>query len=226
MTDDRDWGHTADRLGRAAVADGAPTRWYEELWGAAARDEIDTPWDRPAPNPPVAEQVEVLGAGAGRRAVVVGAGLGADAELLAGHGWETTAFDISPSAVELARGRHPESRVTYRMDDLLDPSPAVRGIFDLVVEVFTLQALHPSLRSAAGDGLRALLAPGGTALVAQFVREQGAPYTEAPPWLLDEAEVRALAARDVHLERLERRPHPSSPSGPDLWVALLRRDGR
>ncbi len=226
MGGDRSWGTAADRLGRAAVTDGAPTRWYEELWSAAARDEIDTPWDRAAPNPPVAEHVEAAGPGAGRRAVVVGAGLGADAELLAARGWETTAFDISPSAVALARARHPGSPVTYRVDDLLDPSRALRGAFDLVVEVFTLQALHPTLRGTADAGVRALLAPGGTALVAQFVREEGAPYTEEPPWLLDEQEVRGVASGDVRLEALDRRPHPASPSGPDLWVALLRRDPR
>src|SRR5687767_9782423 len=46
MSENRDWEPAADRLGQAAAADGEPTRWFEELWSAAARDEIDTPWSR------------------------------------------------------------------------------------------------------------------------------------------------------------------------------------
>ena len=57
----RDWDALASRLGSEAVADGAPTRWFEELWSAAARDEVDLPWDRRSPLPPVAEHVTALG---------------------------------------------------------------------------------------------------------------------------------------------------------------------
>ncbi len=42
----RDWDELADELGVAAVADGDPTRWYDELWSAAARGEVSMPWDR------------------------------------------------------------------------------------------------------------------------------------------------------------------------------------
>ena len=42
----RDWDALAGRLGSRAAAEGAPTRWFEELWSAAARDEVDLPWDR------------------------------------------------------------------------------------------------------------------------------------------------------------------------------------
>ena len=55
---ERAWGPVADRLGQAAAADGEPTRWFEELWSAAARDEVDTPWDRDEPYPPVAALVD------------------------------------------------------------------------------------------------------------------------------------------------------------------------
>ncbi|MGL5930446.1 MAG: hypothetical protein ACRCY8_16055, partial [Dermatophilaceae bacterium] len=99
----------------------------------------------------------------------------------------------------------------------------LRGVFDVVVEVFTVQALHPSLRARAGAGLRALLAPGAVMVVVQFVRERGQPSSSEPPWLLDEHEVRALAAGDVVLESLVRRPHPHRSDGLPLWVAVFRR---
>ena len=88
--------------------------------------------------------------GTGRRAVVVGAGYGADAEHLAALGYETTAFDISPAAVAAARERYPDSAVDYRVADLLDLPDDLVGAFDLVVEIYTIQALHGSLRERRG----------------------------------------------------------------------------
>jgi hypothetical protein len=222
-TPDRDWDRHADRLAARAVADGEPTRWFDELWSAAAADEVDTPWARTVAYPPVVAHVDAAGPGGGRHAVVVGAGLGADAELLAAHGWRTTAFDLSPAAVDLARQRHPGSRVEYRVADLLDLPADLVGAADLVVEVFTVQALPPSLRAEAVAGVRSLVAPGGTLLAVQFVRERGTPAGAGPPWLLDEDEIRSLAGDGLVLDALDRHPHPSNPAGPDLWVAVLRR---
>lgn len=218
----RDWGVFADRHGARAVDDGEPTRWFEEIWSAGARDEIEVPWDRETAYAPVLDFVDATGASEGRRAVVAGAGLGADAELLAARGYATVAFDIAPSAVELARRRHPDSEVTYLVADLLDLPAELIGAFDLVIEVFTVQAIWRGLRSTAVAGIRRLLAPGGEALVIQFVRPDGAA-DEGPPWLLDRSEMESFAADDVHLVRLGARPHPSRPEGLPLWVGVLRR---
>ncbi|MBD3783578.1 MAG: class I SAM-dependent methyltransferase [Micrococcales bacterium] len=222
MSTDRDWDRRADELAAASVAE-SPTRWFVQLWGEAAEDRIDTPWARTAAYPPVVEHVAAAGPGEGRRAVVVGAGLGADAEHLATQGWAMTAFDVAPAAVELARDWHPGTVVDYRVADLLDLPPDLVGAFDLVVDVFTVQALPPRVRPEAVAGVRALLAPGGTLLAVQFVRERGEDPGVDPPWLLDEDEVRSLAAGDVVLHSLDRRGHPLNPAGPDVWVAVLRR---
>ncbi len=223
MGDARSWDVEGSRLAAQAASDGEPTRWFEELWSAAARDEVDLPWHRTAPYPPVLALVDAAGDGAGRRAVVVGAGLGADAELLAARGYRTVAFDLARSAVELARARHPGSGVDYRVADLLDLPADLVGAFDLVVDVFTVQALPRPLRAAAVDGIRSLLAPGGELLAVQFVHEDGAPEDDGPPWLLTRAEMESFAVGDVSLVSLHRDPHPLRPGGPDAWVGLFRR---
>jgi SAM-dependent methyltransferase len=217
----RDWDDLADDLGVRAVADGEPTRWYDELWSAAERGEVSLPWDHTDPNPVLADWVAAAGDGVGRRAVVVGCGLGADSEHLAGHGWRTTAFDISPAAVAAVRDRYPASEVDYREGDLLDLDEEVAGVFDLVVEIFTLQALHPSLREGAVSGVRRLLAPGGQALVIQMVRPDDQPRTTEPPWTLTRAEMEAVAGDGVHLESLDE-VLPAGRVNP-LWRMLLRR---
>ena len=79
-----------------------------------------------------------------------------------------------PSAVELARSRHPGSAVDYRVADLLDLPDDLVGAFDLVVDVFTVQALPRALRDDAVAGMRSLLAPGGELLAVQFVLPDGA----------------------------------------------------
>lgn len=219
----RSWDAFADDHGVRAVEDGQPTRWFEEVWSAGARDEIDLPWDRDEAYPPLTTLLAERDPAQTGRAVVVGAGLGADAELVSRQGFRTTAFDIAPSAVALARSRHPASEVDYRVADLLDLPDDLVGAFDLAVEIFTVQALPPSLRTAAQQGIRRLLAPGGEALVVQFVRPDHDSGESGPPWLLDRAEMAAFAGDDVTWRSLETRPHPTRPGGLPVWVGVLRR---
>jgi SAM-dependent methyltransferase len=220
MTSGREWDDLADHLGIAAVAEGEPTRWYDELWSAAGRGEVALPWDHTDPFPLLPAWLDELGAASGRRAVVVGCGLGADSEHLAGRGWATTAFDISPAAVRAVRDRYPDSLVDYREGNLLDLSDDLVGAFDAVVEVFTIQALHPSLRSQASAGVRSLLAPGGQALVVQVVRTDGEDYTPEPPWTLDRAEIEAVAGGDVTIASLDRVEPPGRSA---VWRLVLTR---
>ena len=222
MSQDRDWDELADELGVAAVDDGDPTRWYDELWSAAARGEVPMPWDRTDPHDLLAGFAEGRD-GAGKRAVVVGAGYGADAEHLASLGYATTAFDISPAAVAATRERYPDSPVDYRVADLLDLPDDLVGAFDLVVEIYTVQALHGSLRDDAMAGVRRLVAPGGTLLVVQIVREDGEEVGAEPPWLLDRAEMAAFAGDGLVAESLDRLPNPDVAEARDRWRMVLTR---
>src|ERR1017187_7080256 len=76
-----------------------------------------------------------------RGALVVGCGLGEDAEYIARLGYATTAFDIALTAIAAARSRFPGSPVEYQVADLLAPPPWWSHAFALVVESTTLQAL-------------------------------------------------------------------------------------
>jgi SAM-dependent methyltransferase len=191
------------RRASAAVGADDPTGWFEPLYAASARGEMDVPWDGGAPSPLL---VEWTGAraldGAGRRALVVGCGLGDDAEHVAGLGFATVAFDIAPTAIRLARERFPGSPVDYVVADLLDAPPEWTAAFDLVVESITVQALHASVRPRAIAAIPALLAPGGTLLVISGAREADEP-ADGPPWPLVRAEVEAFATGGVEIVRIE-----------------------
>jgi SAM-dependent methyltransferase len=124
-------------------------------------------------------------------ALVVGCGLGDDAEHVASLGFTTVAFDISATAVATARRRHPESVVDYQTADLLTPPTQWYGAFDLIVEVFTIQVLTGPSRRTAMAQLARLLAPSGQLLLIARAREDDDP-PGAMPWPLTRAELESF----------------------------------
>jgi SAM-dependent methyltransferase len=177
-------------LGRASAARGEPTAWFDRVYKDAGGDPTLVPWADLRPHPALAELLAAPGATDGvRRALVVGCGLGHDAEAVVAAGVDDVlAFDVSPEAVAWARRLHPESRVRYEVADLLAPPPSWRGAFDLVVESTTLQALPPDARAGAFRAIADALAPRGRLFLATRVREEG-EVVEGPPWPPTLAEV-------------------------------------
>jgi len=155
-------------------------------------------------------------AGAGKRAVVVGSGLGRDAELIASLGFDTVAFDVSPTAVRGAQRRHPESKVRYVVADLLELPVGWPGAFDLVVESITVQSLPRRLRVQATAAVADLVAPAGTLIVVSGVLGEHEDPDDGPPWPLTRPEIEAFSDHDLTPVRIERFD--------DRWRAEFRRE--
>ena len=201
---ERDWDLRAGELSARAIADGEPTAWFDRLYAEGATGSVSMPWDRDEPHPLLREWAEARGLdGAGKRAVVVGSGLGADAEYLSRHGFATTGFDIAETAVRLARERHPDSTVDYRVADLLDLPAEWCGAFDLVVEIFTVQALPDPPRADAMAAIRSLVAPGGTLVAIAFRYVHGDDSEAGPPFPLTRSAMDALAGDELAVVRAE-----------------------
>ena len=201
-------------------ADDDATGWFELLYQRAENGDAVVPWDSGEPNPLLVEWARDRD-GAGRRALVVGAGLGDDAEHVARRGYATVAFDIAPTAVAAARRRFPGSPVDYRVADLLDPPAEWAGAFDLVVENITVQALPPRLHATATANVAATVAPGGTLLVLSALGEEGVAV-DGPPWPLTRAEIDAFAAGDLRAVRVEELRRADDPRY-RRWRAEFRR---
>jgi SAM-dependent methyltransferase len=197
------------------------TGWFEPLYSAAAAGEAEIPWDRNEPSGVLVEWARGLD-GKGRRAVVVGSAGGADAEFVAGLGFDTVGFDIAPSAIELARSRHPETRVEYVTADLLDLPDEWLGAFDLVVESINAQALPDPPRPQAIANIARLVAPGGALFVTEAVRGDGEPPADGPPWPLTRAEIESFAAGALESVSIDIVDHPTQP-GSRRWRAEFRR---
>ena len=167
--------------------------WFEQLYAQVDSSGLSVvPWADLKPNPNLVswldrEQVD----GRGKSALVVGCGLGDDAEGLSRLGFRVTAFDISPSAIGMAAQRFPNSEVEYVTADLFHPPVDWTRRFDLVHEAYTLQVLPRVLRSKAMGQLASFVSPGGMLLLIARARDE----TEEPgemPWPLTRAELEAV----------------------------------
>ncbi len=212
----------AGNLAEQAIASGDPTGWFERLYAAAEAGQTEVPWDRHAPSHFLVEWAGQRGlAGSGKRALVVGCGLGEDAEFIAGLGYQTVAFDISPTAIAAARRRFPESAVEFRVANLLDPPPEWHRTFDLVVESLTLQALSDPPRRDAIARVGDLVAAGGILIVIARAREEG-EVVDGPPWALTRAEIDALGQTGLKPVRIEDMRTEAMP-WPRRWRAQFAR---
>jgi SAM-dependent methyltransferase len=196
--------------------------FFDGLYVAADGGGEPVPWDRGgAPQQLLADwAAERQVTGTGRRAVVVGCGLGGDAEFLARLGFAVVGFDFSPPAIEAARRLNPGSRVDYEVADLLALPQSWLGGYDLVLESLTVQSLPRSIRPQVVAAVRSLAAPGGTVLV---ISAQQAVRAEAPtgPWPLSRADVESFAGAGFGEVRVEQ---PPGPDGQPRWRAEFRRD--
>jgi SAM-dependent methyltransferase len=179
-----------------AAAAGDATSWSELLYQAAARGEAAIPRASLAPSPHLARWARARPLrGTGRTALVAGRGFGDDAEFVASPGFGVVAFDISPTAIDGARSRFPGSSVDYAPGDLLNPPASWRGALGLVAEIYTIQPLHGTARTAALSVLPRLVAPGGTLLIIAHATGEPAPGRDPSsfPWPVTRAEIDSAA---------------------------------
>jgi hypothetical protein len=117
-----------------------------------------------------------------------------------------TAFDVSPTAMQMARDRHPGSQVDYVVADLLNLPRQWAGAFALVVECLTVQSLPEEVRPRAIAAVTQTVAPRGTLLVIASARDEADGPVGGPPWPLTRAEVESFARGPVKHVRIDALP--------------------
>ena len=191
-------------LADEALSQANPSGWFEPLYEAAQRDTDQVPWAHLTLHPHLQDwldQAEIQGQG--RTALVIGCGLGDDAETLQAQGFQVTAFDIAPTAIAWCHQRFPDSAVTYCVADVLAVPAAWQQGFDLVVESRTIQALPLTVRSQVIQAIAPLVAVNGTLLVLTRLRDTETE-PEGPPWPLSERELSQFESLGLHEVRRQR----------------------
>ncbi len=179
---------------RSATA-GEWAAWFESVYREAGGDAERVPWGRLRPSAAMLAWMNSEAPGLvrpGACVTVVGCGLGDDVRELADRGYDVTGFDVSPTAIEWARKRHPDLADRLHVADLLDLPASLKRRADLVVEVSTIQAVHPDLREKIVAGIASLARPRGVVLAVCRGRDDGAACAEGPPFALSCGELTGL----------------------------------
>lgn len=175
---------TSQELAKKSLKNGSPTAWFEQLYAQSDTSGDGVPWARMQPNPYLVQWLdEEHVVGNGRKTLVVGCGLGDDANELAERGFNVTAFDVSQSAIEICKTRFPESDIDFQQADLFAPPTSCHEHFDFVFESITVQSLPPDYQETAMRRISSFVKQGGQLLVLTWVRSPDTPLT-GPPWRL------------------------------------------
>ena len=153
-------------LSAAAYANGDYTGWFETLYAEAQGNSDAIPWADRGVNAWLINWIEISQLNwQNLRVLVVGCGLGDDAEYLAKLGAKVTAFDLSQTAIDWCHQRFPTSQVNYQAVDLFTAPSEWKFGFDLVIEIYTIQALPANIRPKAIDIIGNFIAPNGKLFV-------------------------------------------------------------
>ena len=197
-------------------------RTFEEIYVQAGQDFTAIPWAALAPPPALVAWLDRQPPPAGDPALIIGCGLGDDAEEAARRGYQVTAFDLSPTAIGHCRDRFPGSAVDYLVADLFQLPAGWAARFALVVEIRTLQSLPLSQRAEASAAMTATVRPGGRV----FVHCLGRDDDEVPatrPWPVSRRELGGFAA--AGLKETEFADQPATPRNERTFTAVYTRPG-
>ena len=157
-------------------------------------EQDTTPWDRGVPSPQLRTWLESATLQP-CRILVPGCGRGHEVLLLAASGFDVTAVDYAPAAVEHVKGRLLEAGLRARVfaADVRDWTPDTA--FDAVYEQTCLCALHPDDWTAYAAQLHRWLVPDGQlyALFMQALKTGAAEgLIQGPPYHCDIHAMRAV----------------------------------
>lgn len=200
-----------------------PTGWFDSIYSSAGGDHTAVFWADLAANPYLLEWLKEHPAKmSGKRAIAIGCGVGDDAEAMAEYGYEVTAFDIAPSAIELCQNRFKETKVDYLVADLFESPKEWFETFDLVYECNTIQVLPGEYRTLARDAMVGFLAEGGDILVSCRSRLSG-EEEEAIPLPLDRHEIDGFIRCGLSEEAFMAYDDDQSPQVPHFFAWYVKK---
>lgn len=146
----------------------ALARRSESVYAGASGNLDAIPWATGRPSQALINWLNAVAPSVlrcGARVCVAGCGLGDDAMAFLHRGYDVTAFDASPTAVEWAQQRFSGNRDSFVRADVFDAPARWRHRFDLVADINNLHALPAPAQEECLKHLADLMSPHGRLLV-------------------------------------------------------------
>ncbi len=212
---------TTQILAETYAEKGDPNGWFEAFYLQANGDIHNIYWADLKSNPLLHDYLAEQKVQDGAQAITIGCGLGDDAEAMSQHGFQVTAFDISPSAINMCRQRYPHSAVDYVVADLFNHPHKWLRRFDLVYECNTIQILKGPDRARAVHAISDLVAPKGEILVSCRSRNAG-EQSNAFPLALDREEIEGFQRAGLSEKRFVSYDDEQDPPVPHFFAIYER----
>ena len=208
-----------------AIQEDQPLNWFEPLYSNANKDGQGVPWANMKTHPAFVRWLSQNPmTGSGKSALVVGCGMGDDAVALESLGFQVTAFDVSPSAIEFCKERFPGTTVDFCQADLLKDQHQWQQKFDFVLEIYTVQALPPKYEEAVIRNIADFVAPMGQLLVVAQVGAEPRSYENGPPWILTPEHIDAFTECGLTMQESKIENDPEDDG--NLYVTTFTRPSK
>ncbi|MCE7995219.1 MAG: class I SAM-dependent methyltransferase [Roseivirga sp.] len=207
---------------KLGVNENEPNDWFETLYSESNDSGNGVPWANMAPHPIFKEWIDQSSPLENEKtALVVGCGLGDDAIELEAKGFNVTAFDVSESAIALCKKRFPTSKVEFITADLIEGISDWCQKFDLVLEIFTIQALPPKYEQVLIKNIADFVSDNGQLILITEVQSEKRTYENGPPWLLNEDYIKSFEING--LKRISTSTSKETEMGEEIHLSIFGR---
>ncbi len=199
-----------------------PNQWFETLYAETNVKGEGVPWANMASHPMFKSWLlNNSFSGKGKTALVVGCGLGDDAIELESLGFKVTAFDVSDSAIELCKKRFPTSTVNFVQADLIKGIPEWKHQFDVVLEIFTIQALPPKYENVLIEHIADFVKENGQLILITEIKEEKRNFENGPPWLLNSTYINAFES--LGLQKSSQLINTTTEMGDEIHLTIFQK---
>lgn len=207
---------------KLGIEENKPNDWFETLYSDSNKVGDGVPWANMAPHPLFKDWItKQPNTNDGNTALVIGCGMGDDAIELELQGFDVTAFDVSNSAIKLCKTRFPNSSVEFIQADLIKGISKWHRKFDLVLEIFTVQALPPKYEKTLIKNITDFVSDNGKLIVITEVQQGKRTYQNGPPWLLNHEYIESIES--YGLKKVFHSINTESEIGEEIHLTIFQR---
>ena len=199
--------------------------FFDNVYKNADKDNLESiPWATLSANEHLIEYLDRNKSLKSKKALVIGCGLGDDAEVLSEAGYAVDAIDISQTAINMAKERFPEFDIDFRVEDIFNLPEFMNGHYDLVFESRTIQSLDPKFRDELVKIIADLVKEDGELLLHTNIQDDSETYG-GPPWPLYRRELNTFQDHGLKV-CYNNEKKINRPIAPYDVVALFKKEGK